>query len=59
MNEPVFPLISAKFPSVEKAQIDIERRQLFLAEGQEWPNLSKLSLKQSKLIELCVEVDRK
>ena len=43
--------------SVEKALIDIERRELFLAEGQKWPNLSKLSLKQSKLIELCVEVD--
>ena len=42
---------------VEKALIDIERRELFLAEGQKWPNLSKLSLKQPKLIELCVEVD--
>ena len=44
--------------NVEKALIDIERRELFLAEGQDWPELSKLSLKQSKLIELCVEVDR-
>ncbi len=44
--------------NVEKALIDIERRELFLAEGQEWPDLSKLSLKQSILIELCVEVDR-
>ena len=39
---------------VEKALIDIERRELFLAEGQKWPNLSKLSLKQSELIQaLC------
>ena len=43
--------------SVEKALIDIERRESFLGEGKKWPNLSKLSLKQSKLIELCVEVD--
>ena len=42
---------------VEKALIDIEWRELFLAERQKWPNLSKLSLEQSKLMELCVEVD--
>ena len=52
------PLNLQVLTGVEKALIDIERRELFLAEGQKWPNLSKLSLKQYKWIELCVEVDR-
>ena len=30
---------------VEKALIDIERRELLLGEGKKWSNLSKLSLK--------------